>query len=206
MFSLPFEFGCSLWHLWPIEFDRNDSRPVSDLGLKKPTTSTSCFLEYLLWENLANMCVVWLPSDRQCQEVPASLWRARCPTSLHVSAVLAWAPHMWVKKPNEVSRPVKSLCYKYCFCERSCTYFCVNVSFHFSVIMSKNVIAASYSKCNFSFIGTARLFSRVTVILFLCILTMHRMLSHVRFFATTWTIACQAPLSIEFSRQKYWSE
>ena len=31
------------------------------------------------------------------------------------------------------------------------------------------------------------------------------MLSHVWFFATPWTVACQAPLSMEFSRQEYWS-
>ena len=29
--------------------------------------------------------------------------------------------------------------------------------------------------------------------------------THVHFFATPWTIACQAPLSMEFSRQEYWS-
>ena len=29
---------------------------------------------------------------------------------------------------------------------------------------------------------------------------------HVRLFATPWTIACQAPLLMEFSRQEYWSE
>ena len=29
--------------------------------------------------------------------------------------------------------------------------------------------------------------------------------SHVRFFATPWTVACQAPLSTGFSRQEYWS-
>jgi len=29
--------------------------------------------------------------------------------------------------------------------------------------------------------------------------------SHVRLFATPWTIARQAPLSMEFSRQEYWS-
>ena len=28
---------------------------------------------------------------------------------------------------------------------------------------------------------------------------------HVWFFATPWTVACQAPLSMEFSRQGYWS-
>ena len=30
-------------------------------------------------------------------------------------------------------------------------------------------------------------------------------LSHVRLFATQWTVAHQAPLSMEFSRQEYWS-
>ena len=31
------------------------------------------------------------------------------------------------------------------------------------------------------------------------------LLSHVQLFVTLWTIALQAPLSMEFSRQKYWS-
>ena len=30
-------------------------------------------------------------------------------------------------------------------------------------------------------------------------------LSHVRLFATSWTVACQAPQSMDFSRQEYWS-
>ena len=29
--------------------------------------------------------------------------------------------------------------------------------------------------------------------------------SHVRLCATLWSVACQAPLSMEFSRQEYWS-
>ena len=28
--------------------------------------------------------------------------------------------------------------------------------------------------------------------------------SHVQLFVTSWTIACQAPLSMGFSRQEYW--
>ena len=31
------------------------------------------------------------------------------------------------------------------------------------------------------------------------------LLSHVQLFATSWTIACQTPLFMEFSRQEYWS-
>ena len=30
-------------------------------------------------------------------------------------------------------------------------------------------------------------------------------LSRVKLFAVLWTVACQAPLSVEFSRQEYWS-
>ena len=29
--------------------------------------------------------------------------------------------------------------------------------------------------------------------------------SHVQFFATLWTVACQAPLSMGFSKQEYWN-
>ena len=32
-----------------------------------------------------------------------------------------------------------------------------------------------------------------------------KLLSHVRLFAIPWTVAYQAPPSMEFSRQKYWS-
>ena len=31
-------------------------------------------------------------------------------------------------------------------------------------------------------------------------------LSHVQHFVTPWTVACQAPLSMGFSRQEFWSE
>ena len=31
------------------------------------------------------------------------------------------------------------------------------------------------------------------------------MLNHVQLFATPWTVALQAPLSMQFSRQEYWS-
>ena len=30
-------------------------------------------------------------------------------------------------------------------------------------------------------------------------------LSHVQLFVTPWTVACQVPLSMEFSSQEYWS-
>ena len=31
------------------------------------------------------------------------------------------------------------------------------------------------------------------------------LVSHVQLFETPWTVACQVPLTMEFSRQEYWS-
>ena len=39
----------------------------------------------------------------------------------------------------------------------------------------------------------------------LCRQSVVQSLIHVRLFATPWTVAHQAPLSMEFSRQEYWS-
>ena len=39
----------------------------------------------------------------------------------------------------------------------------------------------------------------------LCMKVKVKSLSHVRLFATPWTVAHQAPLSMGFSRQEYWS-
>ena len=40
---------------------------------------------------------------------------------------------------------------------------------------------------------------RVCVCVHVCVL------SHVQLFVSPWTVVCQAPLSMEFSRQEYWS-
>ena len=53
-----------------------------------------------------------------------------------------------------------------------------------------------YSSC---LIELTRTFSKM---LNVC---MHCHFSHVRLFVTLWTVACQAPLSMDFSRQEYWS-
>ena len=37
----------------------------------------------------------------------------------------------------------------------------------------------------------------------MCVLSHFR---HVQLFASLWTLACQAPLSMGFSRQEHWSE
>ena len=39
----------------------------------------------------------------------------------------------------------------------------------------------------------------------MCIISLRYSLSHMQVFATPWTVAHQAPLSMGFSRQEYWS-
>ena len=38
-----------------------------------------------------------------------------------------------------------------------------------------------------------------------CLLSVLSHFSRAQLFATLWTVACQAPLSMQFSRQEYWS-
>ena len=38
-----------------------------------------------------------------------------------------------------------------------------------------------------------------------CVCVCAQWLRGVRFFVTPWTVACQAPVSVELSRQEYWS-
>ena len=48
-------------------------------------------------------------------------------------------------------------------------------------------------------------FSQSTIWLWDCVCVCARVLSHVPLFATPWTIAHEAALSMEISRQEYWS-
>ena len=49
------------------------------------------------------------------------------------------------------------------------------------------------------------IFDHEPIILCVCVCVCVCALSHVQFFAIPWTVACQAPLSMEFPRQEYWS-
>ena len=52
------------------------------------------------------------------------------------------------------------------------------------------------------FISLASLFGISAYLSFGCVLSCF---NHVRLYATQWIVACQASLSMGFSRQKYWS-
>ena len=48
-------------------------------------------------------------------------------------------------------------------------------------------------------------FGKRGLIVCVCVCVCARALSHLQLFVTLWTVVCQAPLSLGFSRQDYWS-
>ena len=40
---------------------------------------------------------------------------------------------------------------------------------------------------------------------YVCVCVCAQSLSHVQLFMAPWTVACQPPLPMDFSRQEYWS-
>ena len=68
-----------------------------------------------------------------------------------------------------------------------------------NIIETTRVYVAKHKLCILNIIKTHK---------YMYIYTCHAMLSnfsHVRLFATPWTVAYQAPLSLRFPRQEYWS-
>ena len=72
---------------------------------------------------------------------------------------------------------------------------CIFLNYSLYRYMLRNGIVGSYDNSIFSFLSTFLLFPIVKV----------KSLSRVRLFATPWTVNYQAPQSMEFSRQEYWS-
>ena len=67
----------------------------------------------------------------------------------------------------------------------------------------KKVLRSFWNQCSRPCDIFPQLFSLCSICLFSIVVI--QLLRHVRFFATPWTLAHQAPLSMEFSRQQYWS-
>ena len=67
----------------------------------------------------------------------------------------------------------------------------------FSVVLFA-IIFSHYKDCFFTLLIVSFVVQKL--------LNLVRLLSHVQLFATAWTVAYQAPVSLGFSRQEYWSE
>ena len=81
------------------------------------------------------------------------------------------------------------------FCSAN-SYICISSGFlvDFSPHYGSYFSASLY--ISYSFLGC-----QIVNFVLLCV----KSLSRVRLFASPWTVACQAPLSMGFSRQEYWS-
>ena len=49
------------------------------------------------------------------------------------------------------------------------------------------------------------MYNKVESYIYVCVCVCARALSHVQLSAAPWTVACQIPLSMQFSRQEYWN-
>ena len=71
------------------------------------------------------------------------------------------------------------------------------------------IAQTTYQKCKFGFkikwYKQADLKIKEKNIIIVCVCVCVCVFSHVQLFAAPWTIACQAPPPMEFSRQDYWS-
>ena len=91
-----------------------------------------------------------------------------------------------------------------------CIHAYVNAPKIFKVFLNKNIFPSTLRMLIWTFIEWATKFrlDRKDANIFRNLCFYERMLScvsHVRPFATLWTAACQAPLSLGFFRQEYWS-
>ena len=116
-------------------------------------------------------------------------------------------------------------CWKYCSSEYFCASFCLNTCCGVSWHLGVGFLGYAVTLC-LTFWGTATLFARMACTTlhshrqsgnftfppaiwegssFSTVKVKVKSLSRVRLFATPWTVAYQAPPSMGFSRQEYWS-
>ena len=92
---------------------------------------------------------------------------------------------------------------------------CTNLHFHQQCMRGSlfSILSPAFVICRLFNDGHSNRCEVIYIVVLICISLIVRLtifscaysLSHVRFFATPSTVACQAPLSMGFSRQGYWS-
>ena len=106
----------------------------------------------------------------------------------------------------------KSICYSVInlqkpFISVLCCLFTISHVFHFwhsYTILHSYSENANYGTLKF-FLGSSVPFLHLFSLILLCVCVEVKLLSRVRLFATPWTVVYQAPQSMGFSRQEYWS-
>ena len=102
---LALESRLALWLLLLREYGRRDVTSVSRPGFVRLATSTSCFLEPLLWEKPATVWEVQLLRQSHCQEVESGYFESphgerRPARARHSSHLKPTSRHVSEKKPS----------------------------------------------------------------------------------------------------------
>ena len=100
--------------------------------------------------------------------------------------ILYWSVVSGKQQSDSVMYVCMCVCIYICICVCVCIYVCVCVYVYMYVCVCICVYIHRH----------------VCVSVCVCV---YESLSHVQLFATPWTVAHQAPLSLEFYRQEYWS-
>ena len=114
--------------------------------------------------------------------------------------------------------PLKAMCLFFPLCQilRIClclcflayfTMLCLDVVFFIFILLGfLNLIKLWFDACQFQRFSSSITSNIVSVSCSLSFLPfLYQLLSPVQFFAALWTVACWVPLSMEFTRQQYWS-
>ena len=114
--------------------------------------------------------------------------------------------------------PLKAMCLFFPFCQilRFClclcflayfTMLCLDVIFFIFILLGfLNLIKLWFDVCQFQKFSSSISSNIVSVSCSLSFLSfLYQLLNHVQLFAPLWTVACWVPLSMEFTRQQYWS-
>ena len=154
------------------------------------TTSQNPSLWHPSWLNKACTTRKDSESERLAKDNPETNPIAIKPeTGSHMAELCSWVPLPYCSLPGH-PLPIKFLA------------LLAHVSpqtIHFRVLDKSPVLGPTRGppSCNNTIISVC------ACVCLWCVCT--PLLSCVRLFATPWTVACQAPLSVGLSRQKYWS-
>ena len=108
--------------------------------------------------------------------------------------------HTKVEKNERLHNQATALSWGLLYANNHLCFILQVIESHGKVKQGNDIVIFAFREESFWSDGTVLSWLGVVKLIYVC-----QSLSRVRLFATPWTVACQAPLSMGFSRQEYWS-
>ena len=108
--------------------------------------------------------------------------------------------HTKVEKNERLHNQATALSWGLLYANNHLCFILQVIESHGKVKQGNDIVIFAFREESFWSDGTVLSWLGVVKLIYVC-----QSLSRVRLFATPWTVACQAPLSMEFSKQEYWS-